>query len=104
MLALVGLFFLLKKFKNNKHAVKLVTKLRQKLFYNGFSRYMITSNLKLTIAAMTFLFLKPASGDAFEDFTSIVINSCIVAVLIIYPGFMGFWLLINHKNLKEPAF
>ena len=72
--------------------------IHRKLFYNGFLRYMIVSNLKLTITAWAFFIYQYSDGaqvKAAGFFVGIL-------VLLIYPVLFMYYLLKNQDILEEP--
>ena len=72
--------------------------IHRKLFYNGFLRYLIVSNLKLTITAWAFFIYQYSDGvqiKAAGFFVGII-------ALLIYPVLFMYFLLKNQDSLEEP--
>ena len=77
--------------------------LHRKLFYNGFLRYMIVSNLKLTVLVWAFFFSTYTSES---EWALYIRFGFIIAIifLLVYPIFLAAFLIKNQYRLEEPYF
>ena len=104
MLGVLGYFILRMLNKSgNKHVKTIKEKLERKLFYNGLYRYLIISNLKLTVTLFGFLI----TTWSFTTFTlgtaTIALITGIIAILV-WPVFIIFFLERHYSELEEPSF
>ena len=87
----------------NKHIKTVIKKIERKLFYNGLYRYLIISNLKLTVTLFGFLI----AMWSFETFTqgagTITLIIGIIAILV-WPVFIIFFLEKHYSELEEHSF
>ena len=72
--------------------------LHRKLFYNGFLRYLIVSNLKLTITAWAF-FISYYSERSPYKAAGFLIG---IKVLLFYPILFMVFLIKNQDKLEDP--
>ena len=95
----VLLYFILKLCKGEK--VTLVkNKLHEKLFYNGFLRYMTVSNLKLNYTVWGFMIVY---WNAL-NLVNAGVCGVILCFIVLYPGLVIVGLLKNHHRIEEEKF
>ena len=97
LLILACIYFLMKKL-DNKHRVfeKIKVKLKQKLFFSSFLRYMIVSNIKLNYTIWAFLI---GSGSFTTIASSLATASYIVSIigLCVWPIYIA-WFMIKNQH------
>ena len=99
----VGLHFVLSLGAKAKCIRRFRRYLRRRLFFNGFLRYMIVSNLKLTILAWGFFF---ATYGAQSSQSTLYRAGCIAGIvfLLVYPFCLMVCLLKHQGRMEEPDF
>jgi len=105
ILLAIGLYFIVKHLhkKGNKHIFTLKEKIEKKLFFSGIYRYLVVSNLKLTVTIFGFL----AAKWSFESFvagaTSVALAFGVFG-LICWPLFIMVNLERNFFKLEDDDF
>ena len=101
LLVLVAIYFMMIACA---HKISFIGKIRdliyKKLFYNGFLRYMIVSNLKLTYTVFGFFFVFYGFDTSMSTIKTIGCIS-IIALLLIYPLWTMIFLQRRHGRLEE---
>ena len=80
--------------KKKKCCSNLKAKIEKKLFYSSFYRYMIISNLKLTVTMWGFL-LASWSFDTFSKGASSIGYTIGILLLLVWPLFIMIFLEIK---------
>jgi len=93
ILAIALMRRLKKKYELVQKAIDLINK---KLYYNGFLRYMVTGNLKLTHSGFSFVALAFATTDKISAF-NLVLAIGICLLIIAWPIFVAIW-MEKHKD------
>lgn len=101
----IGLYFVVRHLhkKGNKHIATLKDKIEKKLFFSGIYRYLVVSNLKLTVTIFGFLVAKWSFESFVTGATSVALLFGVFG-LIVWPLFIMFTLERNFFKLEEDAF
>ena len=105
LLILFGIYYLAKFLRKTFPKLKYVEdKIREKLFYNGFIRYMITANLKLTHTSLFFLAITGTSFDSASDAISSISKVFILVLIVVWNVFITCFIFFNRNRLEKPEF
>lgn len=100
MLILVAFVFLVKKLNQKYKVLDKVAKLiRKKLFYNGFLRYMVTGNLKMTHTGFSIIAAWIYLSDPFE--MKILVGIAICLLMLAWPIYVAVWMEKHSEELHE---
>ena len=99
LIAIGVLIYIILKRCKGAFCLKIRTKLRDKLFYNAFLRYMTVSNLKLNFTLWGFMSLYYTEGS----YLTFVFGPLLL-LLMLYPVLLMIGLLRNHHRVEEEKF
>ena len=104
LIMLLMIFFGIKFSKGKSQILeKIKTKLKKKLFYSSFLRYMLTSNLKLNFTVWAFL-LSSWSFSSFSSAFQTVVFCLMLVGIYIWPIWVLIFLLKNQEKTFELEF
>lgn len=103
LLGILVVFYLGVRKANEQNVIlfKLKVKLKKKLFYSSFLRYMIVSNMKLNYTAWAFLLSSFSFATIATGLKSCVFILILVG-LIYWPLYVAYFLIKNQSKLDEP--
>mmetsp|Transcript_23042 Transcript_23042/g.28579 ORF Transcript_23042/g.28579 Transcript_23042/m.28579 type:complete len:158 (-) Transcript_23042:62-535(-) len=78
-------------------------KLRAKLFYSVWIRYMTESYLKMSHSCI-FYFMISATFASAQDRVSSAVRITLLTILVVWPFFVTAFLLCNRKHLETAIF
>lgn len=81
----------------------MLMKIRNKLFYSVWIRYLIEGNLFITYEAIFFL-KKHGSFSTTELSLSTTFRILILIILVLWIIFASFYIVMKQQNLEEPTF
>ena len=83
---------------------KIMQKIKSKLFYSVWIRYMIESNLKMTHNSIFMLYISGSFGETISATIRSSIQLIILILIVIWPIFLILFLYSYRNKVNEPDF